>query len=153
MIFLARPERAAGETKDTEKVRAISQCQSTHGAVPIRSTTANERQEKIVEGTKRKRERGEKERMNDGRPSLLRLITCPSFVRVYFSLPHLSLLVLFCISAVTNGRPPFSPSFCLFDFIFLFFHFSLRLASTFFSPSACIEDASFHSCKKIKQTK
>lgn len=32
----------------------------------------------------KERERGGKERMNDGRPSLLRLITCPSFVRVYF---------------------------------------------------------------------
>jgi hypothetical protein len=54
VIFLARPERER-ETKDRE-VRAISQCQSTHGAAPIRSTTVNERQEKIVEG-ERERER------------------------------------------------------------------------------------------------
>lgn len=117
---------SVGETKDRE-VRAISQCQSTHGAAPIRSTTVNERQEKIVEGASER----ERKRMNDVCPSLLRLITCPSFVCVYFSFPHLFLLVLFCISSVTNGRPPSFPRpftrlavYLYLYFLPFFFYFS-----------------------------
>jgi len=157
VIFLARPER---ETKDRE-VRAISQCQSTHGAAPIRSTTVNERQEKIVEGaSERERERErKKKRMNDGYPSLLRLITCPSFVCVYFSFPHLFLLVLFCISAVTNGRPPsLLPSLlCLFVFLFSIFSFAVHFLTgmrSFHSWRIRLQKrSSFHSCKKERKKK
>ena len=140
---------SVGETKNRE-VRAISQCQSTHGAAPIRSTTVNERQEKIVEGASER----ERKRMNDVCPSLLRLITCPSFVCVYFSFPHLSLLVLFCISSVTNGRPPsfprpFTRLAVYLYFLCIFFYFS---SIFFFTVHFLTGMGSFHSWRIRLQT-
>ena len=92
--------------------------------------------------------------MNDVCPSLLRLITCPSFVCVYFSFPHLSLLVLFCISSVTNGRPPsfprpFTRLAVYLYFLCIFFYFS---SIFFFTVHFLTGMGSFHSWRIRLQT-